>query len=163
MTVTQQSPTQTGPSAPAPKPAGPYREDQGRHVRMAAFWLTVFFVLFGCRFLHDLLVGWETMRTAVGGVRIPVVGIDLTPAFLLTGGLFAVTTFFVSRWQQRPKVADLLIDTEAELRKVNWPRGTEVWNASIVVIVFVVLLGAFLALSDAVLFRVMRYLILGIK
>jgi preprotein translocase SecE subunit len=162
MTVTQQSPP-NAPPTPAPSSGGPYREDQGRHVRMAAFWLAVFFVLFGCRFLHGILVGWESMRTALGGVRIPVVGIDLTPAFLLTGGLFAIGTFFVSRWQQRPKVADLLIDTEAELRKVNWPKGTEVWNASVVVIVFVVLLGGFLALTDAVLFRLMRYLILGIK
>jgi len=164
MTMTKES----QPSTPLP-PSSPgaggaltgYRPDQGRHVRMAAFWAVSFFLIFGCRFLHDLLIQWPSMRTALGGVRIPVVGVDLTPAFLLTFTLFAVGMIVIRRWQQKPRVADLLIETEAELRKVSWPKPMEVWNASLVVIVSVVLLGAFLALADAFLFRVMRYLILG--
>jgi len=138
-----------------------YKEDQGRHVRMAAFWGVVFFLGFGCRFLHDLLIQWESMRTALGGVQIPVVAVKLSPAFLITFLIFSVGVVMVHRWQQRPKVAELLIDTEAELKKVTWPKGQEVWNASIVVIVSVFLLGGFLALSDAFLYRLMRYLILG--
>ena len=167
MTITpEQKPEKKG-SPPPPEPEAPrglftpYREDQGRHVRMGAFWAVVFFLGFGCRFLHDILIQWVTLRTPIGGARIPVVGVNVSPAFLVSGLVFVTGLFFVQRWLQRPKVADLLIDTEAELKKVTWPAGQEVWNASIVVIVSVVLLGGFLALADMFLFRLMRYLILG--
>ncbi len=65
------------------------------------------------------------------------------------------------RWQQRPKVADLLIDTEAELKKVTWPTGQEVMNSSMVVVVCVLLIGAFLALADLFLARIMKVIIFG--
>jgi preprotein translocase SecE subunit len=138
-----------------------YREDQGRHMRMGAFWATVFFLGFGCRFAHDVMVQWASLREPLGGVRLPVVGVNLSPAFLSTFVVFLAGVAVIHRWQQRPRVADLLIDTETELKKVTWPKGQDVWNASLVVMVSVVLLGAFLALSDAFLFRLMRALILG--
>jgi len=158
------------PPSPEAAPRGlfvSYREDQGRHARMAAFWAVIFFLGFGCRFLHDILIQWPSLRRALGssptstGIRIPVVGVDLTPAFLVSMLIFCAGVLVVHRWQQRPKVADLLIDTEAELLKVSWPKGSEVWNASIVVIVSVVLLGGFLAVADIFLFRLMQYVILG--
>ena len=141
----------------------PYREDQGRHARMAAFWALIAFLLFGCNFLHDLLVQWESLTVPINGIRLPVVGVDLTPAFLICFVIFCGGVILIRRWQQRPKVADLLIDTEAELKKVNWPSGQEVWNASIVVIISVILLGCFLAVADMFLYRLMRYVILGIS
>ena len=58
-------------------------------------------------------------------------------------------------------MADLLIETESELRKTTWPTMDEVINSSIVVVVTVLVLGAFLALADSVLARVMAYFILG--
>jgi preprotein translocase SecE subunit len=163
MTTTQESAQETV-SPQAPEPRGwfrSYRSDQGRHARMAAFWAMVFFLVFGCRFMNDLLIQSPALREPLGGIRIPVVGVSLSPAFLISFGVFVVCLLAVVRWQQRPRVADLLIETEAELRKVTWPKGSEVWNSAIIVIVFVVLLGIFLAATDAVLFRVMRYLILG--
>jgi preprotein translocase SecE subunit len=144
-----------------------YKEDQGRHARMAAFWTVVFFLGFGCRFLHDILVRWPALRAPLlqesgrGGLRIPVVGADVTPAFLVSMLIFLAGLLLVHRWQQTPKVADLLIDTEAELKKVAWPKGQEVWNASLVVMLSVVILGALLALGDLFLARIMRALILG--
>ena len=154
-------------TTPAPEPEAPrglfapYREDQGRHVRMVAFWSLVFFAGFGSRFLHDILVQWPRLRAPMGGVRIPVVGVDLTPAFLASMVLFLVCLAAIHRWLRKPKIADLLIETEAELLKVTWPKGQEVWNASMVVLISVVLLGLFLAASDVFLFRLMRALILG--
>jgi len=139
----------------------PYKEDQGRHTRMAAFWSMVFFLGFGCSFLHDLLIQWPSLREPIGGVRLPVVGVDLTPAFLVCAIVFAPGLLLIFRWLRKPKIADLLIDTEAELLKVTWPKGQEVWNAAVVVILSVLVLGVFLALTDIVISRVMRALLLG--
>ena len=152
------------PSPEVQAPRGlftPYKEDQGRHVRMAAFWSVVFFLGFGCRFLHDLMIQWPDLRAPLGGIRIPVVGVNLSPAFLVSALVFCAGMFLIHRWQQRPKVAELLIDTETELKKVSWPNGQDVWNASVVVIVSVIILGCLLAVADIFLFRLMRALILG--
>jgi preprotein translocase SecE subunit len=152
------------PLLEAPPPRGlfaSYKEDQGRHVRMAAFWSVVFFVGFGCRFLHGMMIRSSSLRAPINDIRIPVVGVDLSPAFIVSMLIFCAGVFTVYRWQQRPKVADLLIDTEAELKRVSWPKGEEVWNASVVVVVSVAILGALLAMADIFLFRLMRYLILG--
>ncbi len=138
-----------------------YKEDQGRLARMFAFWAVAFMILFGCTWLHGMLVQARSLRDPLGGTRIPVVAVDLNIAFLISFALFAVTIFFLARWMRKPKVADLLIDTEAELRKVTWPKSQEVVNSSIVVIVFVVLLLGFLAGVDAILARVVDYLIFG--
>src|SRR5262245_24657286 len=152
------------PLTESPPPRGlfaSYKEDQGRHVRMAAFWSVVFFLAFGCNFLHGVLIRSTPLRTPLNGIRIPVVGIDLTPAFIISALVFCAGLVVIHRWQQKPKVADLLIDTESELKRVSWPKGEEVWNASIVVVVSVIILGVLLAVADMFLFRLMRYLIVG--
>lgn len=138
-----------------------YKEDQGRHARMAAFWTLTLLVLFGCHFLFEQLVQFDAMQEPVGGVRIPVVGVDLSPAFLVAAMLFGTGAYFVHRWQAKPKVADLLIDTEDELKKVTWPTLEEVVNSSIVVVMFVVFIGAYLALADYLLNRVIQTLLRG--
>ena len=138
-----------------------YREDQGRLARMAAFWTVTLLTLFGCNFLFELLVGIPAMREALGGFRIPVVAIDLSPAFLISAVVFVIGVVIIQKWQQKPHVADLLIDTEAELRKVTWPTLEDVVNSSIIVIVFVLFIGAFLAVADVLLNRIMSTIILG--
>lgn len=152
-------------STPAPEESADkprvYRPDQGRLARMAAFWLLVLMLLFGCNFLHGMLIQVGSMAEAVNDIRIPIVGVDLTPAFLVSAALFAVGTFFILRWQQQPKVADLLIETEGELRRVTWPTPQEVVNTSIVVVVCVIIVGFFLAACDWALARIMKYLVLG--
>lgn len=133
---------------------------------MAAYWAVVLLVLFGCSFLHAVLVGnFEATRTVldvpVVGNSIPIVGVQLTPAFLLSAFIFFVGMFLIYRWQQRPKVADLLIDTESELRRVAWPSPQQIVNSSIVVGVSVLLIGFYLAFADWFLTRVMQYLLFG--
>jgi len=137
-----------------------YKEDQGRLARMAAFWTLTLLTLFGCNFLFEMLVvGSAAMREPIAGITIPIVSVDLSPAFLAAGILVLVGLVFLLRYQQKPKVADLLIDTEAELKKVTWPTLDEVINSSIVVIIFVLFLGAFLAFADYLLARVVRVLL----
>ena len=138
-----------------------YRSDQGRHARMFAFWSLTLLCLFGCTWLHDILSGFDSMASTIGDIKIPIVGIELTGAFLSTLLLFAALTYAVHLYLSRPKVADMLIDTESELRKVTWPTFDDVVNSSFVVVVSVVLLGAFLAGADWILHRIAQILILG--
>jgi preprotein translocase SecE subunit len=133
---------------------------------MAAYWAVVLLLLFGCSFFHAVLVGnFEATRAALQvplvGDSIPIVGVELTPAFLLSASIFFVGMILVHRWQRRPKVADLLIDTESELRRVAWPSLQEIVNSSIVVGVSVLLIGFYLAFADWFLTRVMQYLLFG--
>ena len=67
----------------------------------------------------------------------------------------------LQRWQARPKVADFLIETELELRKVTWPNWPEVFNSSMVVIATVLFLMGFLALSDWAFGNLFKRLLLG--
>lgn len=129
-----------------------YKKDQGRLTRMAAFWSLAILIFYGCVSLHEEL---KSRFTALGkpilGIRIPVLGMDVTPALLISAVVLATALYFLHRWQQTAKVADLLIETEVEMRKVTWPTFAEALNSSVVVIVCVVFLMAFLAGADWVL------------
>jgi len=139
-----------------------YKPEQGRMVRMAAFWSCALLALFGCTSLHTTLASnFESMESALGGIEIPIVSVKLSGAFLVSTALLGVIVFIVYRWQQKPKTADLLIDTEAELKKVTWPTLEDVTNSSFVVVVFVISLMGFLAGADWLLGRVFTRILLG--
>ena len=62
---------------------------------------------------------------------------------------------------EKPKNADLLIETESELRKVTWPTLDETVDGSIVVMVVVIFLMGFMAGADYVLGEVFGRIITG--
>lgn len=128
---------------------------------MGAFWALTLLLLFGCTFLFGMLQRSESMRSALGGASIPVVRVDVSPAFLISTACFLAGLLAIRLYQNKPKVADLLIDTEGELRKVSWPTMDEVLNTSLVVVVFVVFIGSFLALTDMVFGRLADIFIYG--
>ena len=66
-------------------------------------------------------------------------------------------------WQyNHPQWSDFLIDTEAEMKnRVTWPTKKEQMNASIVVIVAVVLFGGFIFLSDLLLALAFDWVVYG--
>lgn len=141
-----------------------YKQDQGRLARMASFWTLAAMVFYGCASLRAELPGHFKalgLPLVQGLPEIPVLGVRLDAAFLLALVLFVGGVWLLYRWLETPKNADLLIDTEAELRKVTWPTMKEVINASIVVIVSVLFLMAFLAGADIVLARVANVLLGG--
>jgi preprotein translocase SecE subunit len=146
-----------------------YRKDQGRMARMAAFWSLTLLALWGARAFNIQLGVWsKTLGTRFGadangqgGTFIPVLGVGVTPAFLIATTLGAVSVFLLYRWLEKPKNADLLIDTESELRKVTWPTFKDVVNSSLVVIFCVLFLMVFLAGSDALIARVTKLLWFG--
>jgi len=49
---------------------------------------------------------------------------------------------------QRPKVADMLIDTDMEMRKVTWPSMSDTWKGAVAVVATVVFMLAYLTGAD---------------
>jgi preprotein translocase SecE subunit len=140
-----------------------YKKDQGRYARLAAFWTLAILSFYGATRLY------ETMQTLFGGaldapiagIVVPLFAINLSPAFLIATVGFCAGIWFLYRWLESPKVADLLIETESELRKVTWPTYPEVINSSVVVVVCVLFLMAYLAGADWFLARVTHNLLFG--
>ena len=136
-----------------------YKKDQGRMVCMAVFWSLAALLFYGCTALRAELAGqFEALgRPLVAALpQVPVLGVHLTAAFLIAALLFLVSVWLLYRWLETPKNADLMIETESELRKVTWPSVKEVVSSSVVVIFSVLFLMAYLAGADIVLARIAR-------
>jgi preprotein translocase SecE subunit len=137
-----------------------YKSEQGRMVRMGAFWTLALLFLYGCMALNTMLFSFvDSLKPSM--LRIPVLGWEVTGAFAIALVLFIVGFVLLYRWHQTPKVADLLIETELELQKVTWAKMPEVINSSLVVIGFVLFLMAFLAGSDVLLSRFFSMILNG--
>ncbi len=144
-----------------------YKSDQGRITRLFAFWSTAALVFYGAVSLR------QTLSTIFHGVlakplvqsmpKIPVLGLNFNMALLITAVFLIGAWYALYRWHQTPKIADLLIETEAELRKVTWPTVSEAVNSSIIVIACVMFLMAFLAGADFVLGRWTTLILTGGK
>ena len=131
-----------------------YKKDQGRLARMAAYWSLALLILYGCQSFYAILPTWNEklgQPLAKSWPKIPILGWNLNPALLIAGALLGAAWYVLYRWQQTPKVADLLIETETELTKVTWPTMGDAVNSSLVVVAVVLFLMTFLAGSDALL------------
>ena len=120
---------------------------------MTAFW-TLFALL-----AYGLLDGFRlTLRGWIGDralnepwiAQFPILG-KLDFATFVAVALLVIGGVLIHRFLNKPKTADLLIETESELKKVTWPSLTETWNGSIAVIVTVVVLMLYLTVTDLAL------------
>ena len=109
-----------------------YKPSQGRIVRQVTF-VTV--ALLGC------LVAWEIQRAFLASSLAGYGGMALVAAAIVWVGFRLVnySTF-----------ANFLIAVEAEMNKVSWPNGQQLWRSSVVVMFVIFALAAFLFLFDAI-------------
>jgi preprotein translocase SecE subunit len=128
-----------------------YKKDQGRMARMTAYWSGTIFLFYGCVSLFREMSSSVQLSQAIGGIEIPVLGMDLSPSLLIAAVVFLGGAYLFFRWVERPKQADLLIETEGEMKKVTWPSLSETMSGSITVILTVLVLMAILALFDMAL------------
>lgn len=130
--------------------------------RMTAFWSLAILVFYGSASLKtELVARSNALAQPIGGIRLPVLGVNLSPAFLIAAIVFGVGMWLLNRWLARPRYADLLIETETELRKVTWPTIEETINGSVVVILCVVFIMVYLAGADWLLGRWARIILIG--
>ena len=123
-----------------------YKPGQGRQARNLASILILFVVAWGCyAFMEFGNSKLDRMLGAFFGydkavMSAPLLGSDnalttwVTPSMLLAIALFAALFFWVRGFLNRPRVADHLIGTELEMRRVKWPTRKEVTSATIVVL-----------------------------
>ena len=141
-----------------------YKPTQGRIARTAAFWSAVMLGLYAAYTLNQELSGRvEGLGDPLGGIVIPIVSVNLSISFLISVALFVAWFVGLSIVLNKPKNADLLIETEAELKKVTWPTMQDATNSSLVVIFTVVFLMVYMGLCDRALSALVGKYILGLE
>lgn len=109
-----------------------YKRSQGYYTRLWSCLAIWFICAIGCYVLYDKLQtsGNEWVYTGV-----PVI-------------LLSVITWFLYWLQNRPSLADFLILSEGELKKVSWSSKAEITASTIIVIFVVISMAVFLGLID---------------
>lgn len=125
-----------------------YKRNQGRVARQVTFAALAAIVGIGIWRLAQLLAAWYGGGEA-GMSALVAGGRDLgVVRFLIPGVLLAIGLWFCFRIVNLPKFADFLIAVEAEVAKVSWPSGEEVFRSSAVIIFLIFALAAILAAYD---------------
>ncbi len=97
-----------------------YRPDQGVYARGTAFWaITAYAGFAGTRFYY-WVQRFDFASDPMLQGEIPVLGMRLTGALVLGVAVFLGLTYLAWRVVNMPKLADLLVDTEAEMKKVRF-------------------------------------------
>ncbi len=125
-----------------------YKPGEGAIARGTTFWILAGFAFLAARRYFLWSQRWDFSEKDLLGADLPVLGFPLTPGFLISLAIFGLLAYGVLRLLNFPKFADLLIDTELEMKKVTWPSFDEARKASLVVIACVVVMVVFLTLSD---------------
>jgi len=134
-----------------------YKQGQGSRARLLAVVSGVALIIWGGFALWRTLIGSDALSSAL--LEIPQLGFDITFAFIIAllvtaGGIVGIAWIF-----NRPKTVDLLVETEAEMKKVSWPSRQEAWNSSLVVVVTVIVMMGLLFVYDVVLNFLIRQLL----
>ncbi|HBF22935.1 MAG TPA: preprotein translocase subunit SecE [Planctomycetes bacterium] len=140
-----------------------YKPDDGRNARQATFWLGELFLFFGCTSLNGSLGSFESLRGAwfESFPMVPILGATLSGAFLIAAFVFVAGSLIWMSFLGREKIAEHLIEVEGEMKKVTWPSFKEASNASVVVVATVLIIMAFLALSDLALGKFFQRVLWG--
>ncbi|MCK6439979.1 MAG: preprotein translocase subunit SecE [Planctomycetes bacterium] len=155
-----------------------YKPGQGKQARTFAAlvyvfvtaWMCYAFMEYGNSRLDRLLgsiFGYDTpifaqpVQTLLGASGDEVSGMTgwLTLSFAVAIGLFIVMMAWGYRLLNRPKVADHLIGTELEMRRVKWPGKAEVARAGSIVVYYVFWLAVIILLIDLVMNTVIGMLL----
>ena len=113
---------------------GRYKRNQGQIARRTTFGALALIVLVGC---------WRLSEQNVD--KAPLMHYYVPAAFL------AIGLWASFRVVQMPSFADFLISVEGEMNKVSWPSRSELFRATVVVILVVFFLAALLFAYDAAL------------
>ena len=147
-----------------------YKAELGVYARTTALWLLGSLWVFGCTEFYYFLGSFrgDPEASEPGGLatrlledNLPVLGVPLTWALVIAVIVGASGLMLLMKILNRPKVADLLIDSETEMRKCTWPSWNETFTSSLVILVVMLFFTAILAGMDWVLNEVVAKNILS--
>ena len=124
---------------------GFYKRNQGRIARQMTFGAFAVIVALGAWSLSAYMDGIASDHQDWSDTQRNLVKYFI-PLSVLAAGVWA--SF---RVVQMPAFADFLISVEGEMNKVSWPSRSELFRASLVVILVIFFLAGILFLYDAVL------------
>jgi len=130
--------------------ASVYKRNQGRIARQLTFAALAAVIGIGIWRMTQLVGVLYGGAAGMGGEDFGVVRF-VVPAVLLAVGLWVAY-----RAVNVPWFADFLIAVEAEMAKVSWPTGDEVFRSSVVIIFLIFALAAILAGYDLFWWFVLR-------
>jgi preprotein translocase subunit SecE len=87
---------------------------------------------------------------------VPAVEVDINNGHIVVIALFILGAFAIFRVDNNPRNADFLIETESELKKVNWSSKEEVIGSTKVVILISVIFLVFMFALDTVYLTIVR-------
>ncbi len=103
------------------------------------------------RVARQLTLAAMAVMVAVGAWKLNTTGETEVQRYVTPLVVLAVGWWASFRIVNLPKFADFLISVEAEMNKVAWPGRSELWRASIVVIIVIFFLAALLYTYDIIL------------
>ena len=118
--------------------SGLYKRNQGRITRQVTFATVAIALALGLWRLSS------TLQVAQWAKNLNASGFH----YWLPGVLLACGLWVAYRIVNVPSYADFLIAVEAEMNKVSWPSRSELFRASLVVLLLIFLLAAVLAVFD---------------
>jgi len=134
---------------------------QGRYVRLTAYLGIAAFASFAGVTVHQVpslkSLWWEPLW---GGTLLGMT-FTLRPIFFPAAATTMLALLGFHLWANRPKWADLLTETQSELRKVSWPPHKEWIGSSVVVMIVIGFVSVFLYIVDRGLSHVLEQLKIG--
>jgi len=132
-----------------------YKKGEGKLTRRVAFYGLLILIVWGFKDLSLWLSRWEVWRhVLVGGFPVPVYEQRLTTGVALCIVLTVVAAYLCFKWLNGPKIGQLLIDTETELRKVAWPSWDDARQSTVIVLIFVAFTAFYLTVVEVVLKKI---------
>ncbi len=126
-----------------------YKGDQGRAVRLFALISVWVLSLWAAVNLYHALAPGEIPPDKIWA-DWDLLGLKITISMYLIPSIVLFAAMAVAAWivSHKPKVAEFLIETEGELKKISWPARKEWINSSLAVMVVIAIFIAYLYVVD---------------
>lgn len=133
-----------------------YRKGEGRTIRIAAYIAYLTLAVFFCIMVYDLPSLDSSLNRVIWTKSFLGVTVVVRWILLPTVAAFVVLAYIGIRVLNKVKIADYLIESESELRKVSWPKRNECISASVAILCMVVFTVFYLILVDQGLSKLME-------
>ncbi len=124
-----------------------YKKGQGTYTRVGTGMGTGILLVLGCYALYNKLEGLSLDPNVKPWVQAGI------PALICLA-----LAFYIFKVLNKPKVADFMIATEGEMKKVSWSTKKEIITSTKVVIVTVIIMAILLALVDTGFVQFFRWI-----